>query len=392
MGITDPQAAKRSDTVGEFLITHSFPPEVGGLETYWRNVISNSGRPFDVLTNPLPSGTAEVSFPNLRQVIRQKLWAWPWLRPSWLPWWWRLPSLVQNKHPRHIHLGHYSPLSTIVTSRLGQYPLVVYLHGTDVREGLKTPNRQRQFVATISRAKKVIVNSEYLRQYIVSKTGLPSSSFTVVYPGIETARFVTDQASQTDFLNKNKLSAGKFFVTVSRLIKQKGIDTAIKAFAEVAARQPDFHYCIFGEGPEKESLQALVASLQLADRVHFLGVLSHEPGIKASYLSAARAVIMSTSKKTALAESFGLVALEAQASGVPLVTSDAGGTAEAIIDGVTGFVCPADNVPALAGTLQQLAEQATLASAVGQAGQKHVQKNFAITIMTKTLTQLWDES
>lgn len=145
---------------------------------------------------------------------------------------------------------------------------------------------------------------------------------------------------------------------VSRLTPLKRMDLLVNALADPGAR--GVRCVIAGDGEEAPRLRRMIADLGLDDRVRLVGAVSAEQLV--GYLARCRAVVF-----PALAEDYGLVTLEAFASGKAVVTcADSGGPAELVRDGVQGFVC-APTPPSVAAALGRLAGDTPLAEAMGTA-------------------------
>lgn len=132
-------------------------------------------------------------------------------------------------------------------------------------------------------------------------------------------------------------------LVLSRLHPVKGIDTMLRALAEV----PGAFLCIAGEGPARAEYEALSAQLGLAERVRFLGWRDDRKAL----LEACDICVLPSRY-----EPFGTVILEAWAARRPLVASRADGARQYVEDGRTGLVCPIDDAPALAACLRRVVE------------------------------------
>ncbi len=149
-----------------------------------------------------------------------------------------------------------------------------------------------------------------------------------------------------------------------RLTRKKGVDALLRAFALVVADVPDARLLIAGDGPERESLLALVDKLGLQDRVEFVGhlprrVLEREFNIAWVQVAPGR-----------WEEPFGNVVTESMMRGTAVVATKLGGPAEIVLDGVTGTLVPPDDVSALADALRALLSDRVLAERLGQAGRE----------------------
>lgn len=125
---------------------------------------------------------------------------------------------------------------------------------------------------------------------------------------------------------------------ISNFRPLKRLGDVVRIFERVQ-RRIDARLMLVGDGPDYGRTRALVEELGLADRVHFVGVVDEV----APLLSAADLLLLPSET-----ESFGLVALEAMASGVPVVASRVGGLPEVVEHGVTGYLAPVGDVEAMA--------------------------------------------
>lgn len=186
----------------------------------------------------------------------------------------------------------------------------------------------------------------------------------VFRPGLDPAPLIADHA----------LPAGRWLLTVARLVPHKGMDTTIRALALLAPRYPDLRYAIVGQGPERATLEDLARSEGVAERVRFLSELGDE-ALPLAYALAT--VYVGASRQTAKdVEGFGIALLEAQAAGLPVVAGRSGGIPDAVQNGVTGVLTdpedPADVAAALAGLLDDPAR----AQQLGAAGRAAVERFF----------------
>jgi glycosyltransferase involved in cell wall biosynthesis len=148
-------------------------------------------------------------------------------------------------------------------------------------------------------------------------------------------------------------------VCVARLFPVKGVDLLLTAWPEVVRAVPDAHLLIAGEGPLRADLEASVHGAGLAGSVHFLGF---DPQVERVLQAGDLAVIPSR------AEGFSLTALEAMATGLPVVAFAVGGLAEVVRDGRSGVLVPAGSTEGLAGAMVALLRDPDRRRAFGAAG------------------------
>jgi glycosyltransferase involved in cell wall biosynthesis len=150
-------------------------------------------------------------------------------------------------------------------------------------------------------------------------------------------------------------------IAVGRLVEQKGFDTLIDAFAQVADRFPDWSLTIFGEGSDRGALESQVASRGLPGRVFLPGVTARA----GDWISVTSIFVLSSRY-----EGFPNVLIEAMAAGLPVISTDCDfGPAEIVEHGRSGVIVPVDNVAMLAAAMTQLMADAGLRRRLGEAAQ-----------------------
>ena len=157
------------------------------------------------------------------------------------------------------------------------------------------------------------------------------------------------------------------FVTVARLVPQKGIDVLIRALAQTSGAAQDWTLTLVGDGPEREALERQVLQAGLDEKVHFLGFRS-DP--QTSLLQAGVFVLPSRY------EGMPNALLEAMAVGLAVVVTDASpGPLEVVEAGVSGLVVPSDEPAALADALDRLAAQPQLRERLGAAAREALRQS-----------------
>jgi rhamnosyl/mannosyltransferase len=190
----------------------------------------------------------------------------------------------------------------------------------------------------------------------------------VVPYGIDLSRFAVPDAAAVAALRQRY--GEPLLLFVGRLRYYKGLHFLLAALPLL--RRPA-HLLLVGIGPEEQRLRALVQALGLDDRVHFLGEVS-DAELPAVYRAADVFVLPSHLR----AEAFGIVQLEAQAAGLPVVCTELGtGTSYVTQHGITGLVVPPADPPALARALDVLLANPTLARQMGAQGQARAHAEFS---------------
>ena len=160
-----------------------------------------------------------------------------------------------------------------------------------------------------------------------------------------------------------------------RLVPRKGVDRLIAALPEIVRRAGATTVVVAGTGPELKKLRRAAAKLEQG-RVVFTGRVPDDLA-PAVYAMADVFALPVVDRWFGLEiEGLGVVLLEAAATGVPCVTGRSGGTPEAVLDGITGYVVDAAGTEAVAERIAHLLGHPEQAAAMGAAGRTHVQENF----------------
>jgi len=214
-------------------------------------------------------------------------------------------------------------------------PVITTLHGTDIT--LVGADQSYYPVAefSINNSDGVTTVSNNLKEQTLNAFNI-KNDIKVIYNFIDFKRF-----SKTDKSHFKKAIAPegeKILVHVSNFRKVKRVADTIHIFDRVSKKIPS-KLLLIGDGPERQSLEALCREKGLCDDIRFLG---KQDAIE-ELLAIADVFLLPSAN-----ESFGLAALEAMACEVPVVSSDIGGIPEVNVDGETGFLCPLGDVDAMA--------------------------------------------
>jgi glycosyltransferase involved in cell wall biosynthesis len=168
-----------------------------------------------------------------------------------------------------------------------------------------------------------------------------------------------------------------------RLVREKGVDVLLRAFARVTGQIPEARLMIYGEGPERRRLEELRGELGITDNVTLLGFRPHEEMAPAYSRAWALAV------PSRWEEPFGVVAPEAMMVGTAVVASRCGGLAEIVRDGQTGYLVPPGDADALATALLRLLQDRELAGDMGRAGREVALAEFSESSTVDRFVQLY---
>ncbi len=230
-------------------------------------------------------------------------------------------------------------------------------HGDDVT----TMNRgilRRIKARSLRKAAGAAVVSGRLKQILREQYGIPEDRISVLPMGCDTSYFSPEYRDPELFPEKGR----PHIVFAGRLVDRKGVRYLIEAMRDV-----DAELYIVGDGPEKESLQE--QARPFGDRIHFPGRKTHEE-IRAFFASADLCVFPSVHTENGSEEGFGLVIVEAMASGAPVVASRSGGITDIIRDGWNGLLAEEKNSRDLAEKINRLLEDRAYADSLAREGRK----------------------
>ena len=173
---------------------------------------------------------------------------------------------------------------------------------------------------------------------------------------------------------------------VARLVEKKGVDTLLRAVAEIAPRRPDLTVEIVGEGPLRPALERLAAELGLGRRVRFAGALAF-PDVEAAYRRAAMVVLACRVAGDGDRDGLPTVLLEAMARGLPVVSTAVAGIPE-LVEG-NGLLVPPDAPAALAAAIERLLADPGAARVLGAAGRSTVLGAHDPVVSARALQRLF---
>ncbi len=315
------------------LISTSYPPVLGGLQTVARQVAQHMhqrGHAVRVLTMRYPR-----RLPSQEVLDGVPITRWMMLRPNhgdlrrgrldiflaaclYYPLTlWRLERLFQTFQPHvvNFHFPTYLTHFVLWLRRRHTFRLVISLHGDDVLGyATRSAYEKHQFRQLMAQADAITACSANLLQLAIDLVPSIAARAAVHYNGVELARF----ADQTPFVHPRP-----YMFTFGRLVATKGFDLLLDAFARIAAASPDLDLLVAGDGELQQALRTQADQLGIHDRVYFLGRAT--PGQVVQLLNGAQFVVLPSRS-----EPFGITAVEAMAAGKAVLATRVGGFPEVL--------------------------------------------------------------
>ena len=369
------------------LITLTFPPDTGGMQSFAHQRCLRAGDEPVVLA-PWHTDSAEFdaiqSFPVLRW--RPFLGDAPGLK--------RMGQLLQplllalrlgsGQARRLLRRGGFDavecwqPLPLGLTAwllkRIYRVPVIIWSHGSDLLRVQRIPGGRAVLRWTLSQADRLIANS-MATQLQMERLGQDPARIRVIHPPVEYERFHPG-VDPTPIRVRHAVGDAPVILTVARLVEKKGIDTVLRALPSILQAVPEVRYLIVGDGPLRLQMQALARELDVARHVLFVGAVEHSSPDLPRYYSACDVYVMPsrTLPGHGEVESFGISYLEAGACGKPVVAGRGGGVEEAVEDGVTGLLVDPLDVNEIAQAIVKVLEDEELARRLGESGRERATK------------------
>jgi teichuronic acid biosynthesis glycosyltransferase TuaC len=241
--------------------------------------------------------------------------------------------------------AHYFYPDGVAAAMLGDRlnrPVVITARGSDVNLIAEFPRPRAMIRWAAQRAAAVIAVSRALKDKLV-EVGIDGGKIQVLRNGVDLECFRPGDRSTTRA--RLGLDNGPALLSVGNLVPEKGHDLTIRALASLS----DARLLLVGDGPQMASLRGLARSLGLANRVHFLGLLSQSELVQV--YGAADLLVLASSR-----EGWANVLLESMACGTPVVATDVGAAKEVIRSPEAGAIVPVRTPQALAAAIRQLLE------------------------------------
>jgi phosphatidylinositol alpha-1,6-mannosyltransferase len=302
----------------------------------------------------------------------------------WLLAWWYLHKALLKNPQAYVLVGQVLPLGTVAYLESLFKPLQygVFLHGMDFTFAKKTARKNWLMLKILKKAKKIICANSYVAQLVQEWQPELANKIIIVNPGIDSTSFNrlenTTPLLQDKYQTKNKVT----LLSLGRLVKRKGVDMVIKALASLNEETKDkICYLVAGAG-EADAYLKEIASKEGVN-VTFTGELSDLE--KWSFLDLCDIFVMPSRSVAGDFEGFGIVYLEANLYGKPVIAGRSGGISDAVIHGETGLLVDPENINELAQAIKLLVDNSTERERLGKNGRDRALNYFLWSNQIKKL-------
>jgi glycosyltransferase involved in cell wall biosynthesis len=347
--------------------TPQFPPSVGGLESLTADLVvdlAGRGHHVEVVTSSepgdLPASDDWHGVPVHRlalhsPLVRNDLRRIAGIRRDFA-------ALKRSVDPDvlHVHLADASVLYHVLTEHDHPVPTVLTVHSSVAASEARPDTVLHRALSTVDAL--TACSQSMLDQVLATVPGVAPRA-RVVLNGIDSGRVTPTPLPRGD----------PSVLVLGRMVQWKGFDVALGAAALMVPEFPSLRVVLVGDGPERAALGELVEAYGLAEHVETPGAL---PIDMVSSVYERSTVVAVPSRYP---EPFGIVAVEAGLANRPVVASAVGGLPEIVVDGLNGFLVPADDPGALAEALARVLRDRALAEALAAAGRERALGHFSMT-------------
>lgn len=357
------------------LLAAEFPPKIGGLANYTYNIVKYLNQ-----NNRVMVARALASSATVKRYVLNIQWIYIMER--------RINELKKNKEIDIIYAIAFRPqfsLMLLITKILGS-PLISHGVGLDIYTLDPRLVLARKIAYLVS--DKLICGTQF-QKGIMAKEGAPIDKINAVLGGVNTKRFRPLTDYERYKLRRSLNIEDKFvLLSLGRLIKRKGFDDAIKTLTYLSEIN-DITLLIVGDGPEKRFLVKLTESLSLENKVKFLGTLpsSYIPKI----YNVADLFIAPFKTLGREIEGFPLVVQEAQACGIPVISTRHTGVPELVENNKTGFLVAERTPTEMAEKIMILYNDLKLRNGMSKAARKRAEEILSYNMLVKKIEKIFQE-
>lgn len=324
-------------------VTRKYPPRVGGMESLSYSLLTGFPEPKTTIT--------------LCRSQKHLVWFLPYV-------FWRV-AITAHRYDV-IHLGDAMLSAAGFLPRLFGKRVAVSVHGLDMTFA---PWLYQVYLKLFLRADVIIANSSST-QRIAEARGF--TRVRAISIGVPERYFAVSRALNRDAELEQKRAGRVALLTVGRLVRRKGAAWFVR---HVLPQLPTVLYVVVGIGPEHDEILRAAAETGTTDRVWLVGSVSDARLL--DILGSSDVFVMPNIVVPGNVEGFGIVAIEASASGLPVVASRLEGIPDAVVEGENGSLVAPENADAFVAALRGLVEDASERTKRGERGRAYTEKNYS---------------
>ena len=325
------------------IVTRSFPPELGGMQSLMWGLSKELSKNFMIkvfadFIDGHKEFDEQASFSIERvggiKLLRK-------YRKAQL-----INEFIKENKIEGIISDHWKSLELIKSSKK-KYCLI---HSKEINHP-KGTSLNKRVLNVLNNVEKVIANSEYTKNLAIN-CGAHKEKIVVINPGIDPAEEL-DKKSLDKVESLLKVKSPRL-ITVSRFDKRKNHEKIVMALRNLKQIYPDIVYICVGYGDEEENIKKLVKGLDLESQVMFFKDISNE--LKNALVAKSNIFVMPSVIHKKSVEGFGIAYVEAAQYGIPSLGGKDGGAADAIEHEKTGLICDGNNLDDIYSSINSMLE------------------------------------
>jgi len=363
------------------VLTENFPPVSGGSGRWFWELYSRLPKEQYLILADDVQGASEFDSTHQLNILRIPLKSTEWglksIRGLKFYWrvFWQIRKIIKQHHITHLHCGRviHEGVTAWLLKLITGTPYLCYVHGEDV-ETAATSGEHNLMVKQVCKHAELLICNSHNSANIVKRLNYGSDDkINVLHPGVDASLFVPS-AADDEFKQQMGWQGRKVIITVGRLQARKGQDMMLRATALLKQQFPDILYAIIGRGECLESLKALTAELSINEYVQFLTDVSDAQMIQC-YQQSDMFILPNRTIGNDI-EGFGMVLVEAQACGKPVIAGDSGGTKETMLVNQSGLVIDCTDAQLISTMVAKLLTDPKSRLQMGKIGRKHVESEL----------------
>ena len=325
------------------IVTRSFPPELGGMQSLMWGLARELSKNFmikvfaDYIENHKEfdeQATFSIERVGGPKLLRK-------YRKAYL-----IDEFIKNGKVNGIIADHWKSFEHLKTNKK-KYCLI---HGKEINHA-KGSGINERLLKVLNNVEKVIANSKYTKNLAI-EIGVKEENIIVINPGIDTIKDL-DQKSLEKVESLLKVKTPRL-ITVSRFDKRKNHEKVIMALRNLKQIYPDIVYICIGYGDEEENIKDLVKELDLEGQVMFFKDISED--LKNALVAKSNIFVMPSTIYKSSVEGFGIAYTEAAQLSIPSIGGKDGGASDAIDHEKTGLICDGGNLDDIFSSINSMLE------------------------------------
>ena len=295
-----------------------------------------------------------------------------------------LKRMFSKEHPGLLH-AHFGTKGVWALPMKQQYglPLITTFYGMDMSKLPRQEKWKRAYQKLFAEGDMFLVEGSHMRHKLI-ELGCPAQKANIQHIGIDVDKIKFKPRQFPEDGTVKLLFCGRF-------TEKKGIEYAIRALSLVCGKYDNLEFRIIGDGELRVEIEQLIDTLNLSKHVVLLGYQPYSGFIEELQSTH---IFLAPSVTAANGDSEGgapTVLLEAQASGMPVISTHHADIPEVVLDNQSGFLVPGRDVEALAEKLNYLLEYPDSWADMGRAGRKHIEWNYNIRLEAGKLESIYRE-